>query len=137
MKDPFNRALLAVFLLSLAAHIFTVLIYLEVINLGLGLEWYMFYEAVSYLALGFHVVPAFCLQLLLCRTTRKRIAVIPPALLILGVLLMTVGYFNASGWDGLGWLVLLLLCIAPAAGFLLAWAAYGGTVLYQRSRSHG
>ena len=32
---------------------------------------------------------------------------------------------NAEGLDGLGWILLLLLCIAPAVGCALAWAVYG------------
>jgi len=33
--------------------------------------------------------------------------------------------FTATGWDKLDWLLLLLLCAAPAAGIVLAWAVYG------------
>lgn len=121
MKNRTDKILLAVFLLSLAVYLFLLLIYLEIIDLDLG--WSSALR--GWLALTLHAVPAFCLQLLLCRRVRRWIAALPALLTVGAALWFTYGCFTTIGWDVLGWLILLLLCAAPAVGIALAWAAYG------------
>ncbi len=127
MKNRTDKILLAVFLLSLAAYAFLLLIYLEIIDLGL--EWGTLQ---AWLLLTFHAVPAFCLQLLLCRRTQRWIAALPALLTAFAAFWFAYGSFTDGGWDGLGCLILLLLCAAPAAGIALAWAVYGFGRLRQR-----
>lgn len=83
--------------------------------------------------MGFHVVPCFCLQFLVCRMAKSPWVRLIPVFLLLGLASwFTMGLFTATGWDNLGWGLLLLLCAAPAAGYALAWAVYGA----QRLRQH-
>ena len=126
MKNRTDKVLLAVFVVTLPLHIFLVLTYLEIIPIVETWTWpYRAQELYAYLAFGFFAVPVFCLQLLLCRRKRCRVAAIPALVIVGVVLLFTYGFFTATGWDALGWGVLLLLCIAPAAGCVLFWAVYG------------
>lgn len=85
------------------------------------------------LALGFHAVPCFCFQLLLCRAAESPWVRLIPVFLLLGIAVVFAMFLStATGWDVLGWGIMLALCIAPAAGYTLAWAAYG----IQRFRQH-
>ena len=80
----------------------------------------------AYLGLGFHAVPCFCLQLLVCRAATRPMTRLLPVYLLLGLAAwFTMGFFTASGWDTLLWGILLMLCAAPAVGYGLAWAVYG------------
>ncbi len=120
MKNRTDKTLLAVFLLSLAAYVFLLLTNLGIVDLDLG------WDAVRpWLSLTFHAVPAFCLQLLLCRRTQRWIAALPALLTAFAAFWFAYGAFTDPGWDGLGCLILLLLCAAPAVGIALAWAVYG------------
>ena len=132
MKNRTDKTLLAVFLLSLAAYAFLLLTYLEIIELDLG--WH---TVRAWLALTFHAVPAFCLQLLLCRGSRRWAALLPGLGTAGAALWCAYGYFTTTGWDTLGWGILLLLSIAPAAGCALAWAVYGFHRLYKRGDVRG
>ena len=90
------------------------------------------YLVYDWLSRYFHAVPAFCLQFLLCRKTRRWIAALP-SLAIVGLALWSAyGYFTSTGWDTLGYGILLFLCAAPAIGCILAWAIYCGWKLYQK-----
>ena len=133
MKNRTDKILLAVFAVTLPLHIFLVLTYLEIIPIVE--TWTLPYRAqelYAYLAFGFFAVPVFCLQLLLCRRKRRRVAAIPALLIVGAALLFTYGFFTATGWDTLGWGILLLLCIAPAAGCTLAWIVYVLRKMYCR-----
>ena len=133
MKNRTDKILLVVFAVTLPLHIFIVLTYMQIISIVETWTWpYWAQEWYAYLAFGFFAIPVFCLQLLLCRRKRRRIAAIPVAVIISAALLFTYGFFTATGWDALGWGILLLLCIAPAVGCALAWAAYGLGRLHQR-----
>lgn len=123
MKNRTDNILLAVFLLSLPVYIFLLLTYLEIISMELPSA--PLYSLRAWLAFTFPVVPVFCLQLLLCRRARRRVAVIPTLVIAGAALRFACGYFTATGWDNLGWLILLCLSIAPVVGCVLAWAAYG------------
>ncbi len=132
MKNRTDKILLAVFLLSLAAYVFLLLTNLGIVDLDLG------WDAVRpWLSLTFHAVPAFCLQLLLCKRTRRWIAALPALLTVGAALWFVYGSFTDSGWDVLGWLLLLLLCAAPAAGIALAWTVYGIDRLRKRGELRG
>ncbi len=118
MKNRTDKILLVVFLLSLAAYAPLLLTYRFAFDSGWD-------KVRAWLLLTFHAVPAFCLQLLLCRRTRRWIAALP-GLAVIGVALWSAfAAFTVIGWEYLGWLILLHLCIAPAAGCALAWAVYG------------
>ena len=133
MKSRTDKILLAVFAVTLPLHIFLVLTYLEIIPIVE--TWTLPYRAqelYAYLAFGFFAVPVFCLQLLLCRRKRRRVAAIPALVIVGAALLFTYGFFTATGWDTLGWGILLLLCIAPAAGCVLAWIVYALRKMYRR-----
>ena len=134
MKNRTDTILLAVFLLSLTAYALILLTYLEIIPVDFPLE---LFSLRAWLALTFSAVPAFCLQLLLCRKTRRWVAAVPVLVIVGAALLFTYGFFTATGWDTLGWGILLLLSIAPAAGCVLAWAVYGFHQLYKRGDIRG
>lgn len=81
------------------------------------------------LCFSFSVVPAFCLQLWLCRLENvRRARWLPLGTLCLMALIGAAYLFGlvGSGWDSLGGGVLLCWCIAPAAGCVLGWMAHGG-----------
>lgn len=133
MKNRTDKILLVVFAVTLPLHLFLVLTYLEVIPIVETWTWpYWAQEWYAYLAFGFFAVPVFCLQLLLCRRTRHRVAAIPALVIVGAALWFTYGFFTATGWDTLGWGILLVLSIAPAVGCALAWAAYGCWSLYRK-----
>ena len=80
------------------------------------------------LALSFHAVPAFCLQALLCRTAKWNwVKFIPLILLSLAACVGALYLFGVwgSGWDALGGGLLMIWCIAPAAGCCLGWMSEG------------
>ena len=129
MKNRTDKILLAVFLLSLALYAAGIPFYIN----GLPLDWPdWLFTACAWLAVSFHALPVFCLQLLLCRRTRHWMAALLPLVVIGAALWFTYGYFTATGWDTLGWGILMVLSIAPAVGCVLAWAAYGLWRLYRK-----
>ena len=134
MKNRTDKILLAVFLLSLPVYIFLLLTYLEIIPIKFPVATY---SLRAWLALTFAAVPAFCLQLLLCRRTRRWLAALPAVTVIGAALWFAYGFFTATGWDTLGWAILLLLSIAPAAGCILGWAIYGLQRVCKRGDTRG
>lgn len=134
MKNRTDKTLLAVFLLSLPAYILILLTYLEIIPMEFPLE---LFSLRAWLALTFSAVPAFCLQLLLCRRTRGWFAATPVLTLLGMTLFFTLGWLTATGWDSLGWGLLMILSIAPASGCVLAWVAYGIHQFYKRGDARG
>ena len=138
MKNRTDKILLAVFSVTLPLHIFIVLTYLEIIPIVDHWSWPDWaHTCYAWLALGFFAVPVFCIQLLLCRRTRRWVAAIPALVIVGAALWFACGWLTATGWDTLGWGILLLLCIAPAAGCALAWAVYGLHQLYKRGDIRG
>lgn len=122
MKNRANRTLLVVFLLSLAAYVLLLLTYLEIIDFTVPAA---LYTPLAWLVLIVHAVPAFCLQFLLCRAAKRWAAAVPAVLAVGAALVCGLGLCTATGWDALGWGVLLILCIAPVVGCALGWAVYG------------
>lgn len=134
MKTRTDKILLTIFLVSLILYAFIVLTYLEIIPIN---RPYWLYTIHAWFALGFHAVPAFCLQLLLCRKVHRFLAACPALLLLGTVLCFTYAYSTATGWDSLGYALVLLLSIAPALGCALGWAAHGFHKLYLKGAIHG
>lgn len=122
MKNRTDKILLAVFSLSLLAYIWITLTYFGIVPMKFPV---VLYSLRAWLTLTFATVPAFCLQLLLCRKTRCWVAAIPALVIVGAALWFAYGFFTAPGWDTLGWGILMLLSIAPAVGCALAWAVYG------------
>lgn len=122
MKNRTDKLLLTVFVVTLLLYALIVLTHFEIIPLERP-DW--LYTPHAWLALTFSAVPAFCLQLLMCRRTRRRVAAIPALVIMGAAAFFACGYLTARGWDSLFWGVLMLLSIAPAAGCALGWAVYG------------
>lgn len=127
MKDRTDRILLAVFLVTAALYAFFLLSapIVEIIPLWPD-DPFRFSALRILLALGFHAVPCFCLQLLICRMVKRPILRLIPVFLLVGVAaaFFAAAMANSTDWDGLGWVLLLLLCFAPAVGYAAAWAVY-------------
>ncbi len=119
MKNRANQILLAAALAAAALYAFVMLCWVGAVPVRDPELWMT-------LGFFFHAVPCFFLQLLVCRTAKRPLPrLIPVLLLLAAAALLAAGLYNASGLDILGWGVLLLLCIAPAAGYGLAWSVYG------------
>lgn len=135
MKHHTDKILLAAFLLTLFTYAAVLAAFIqyggnnsEAPRLILLLRQFHLW-----LALGFHAVPAFCIQLLAARSAkRKWLAALPSVLLAGWLVFCLYNWAGAAGWDTLGWALLLWGTIAPAAGCALAWAAYGLGQLRQR-----
>lgn len=134
MKNRTDKILLTVFLLSLPAYALILLTYLEIIPVDFPPE---LFSLRAWFALTFGAVPAFCLQLLLCRRIRGWFAATPVLTLLGMTLFFTLGWLTATGWAGLGWGLLMILSIAPAVGCVLAWVAYGLHKLHKRGDARG
>ncbi len=120
MKNQTNKILLAAFLLTSILYILDVLIWLEIISIRRPVPYHIF----GPIALIFSAVPAFCFQMLLCRMfAGKWIRLIPMVCLLTFIIICAINFVFDSGWDSLGWLIVLLLCIAPTAGCGLAFIA--------------
>lgn len=66
-------------------------------------------------------VPFFCLQLLLCRLSKRwQIRIVPsiPVVILAGMALFYL--VRDSGWDRLAALIFGLACISPALGIIIA-----------------
>ena len=116
MRSRSHIALLAGFFASLALY---VLLFFWDVSLDLS-------ELRAVLLLSFSAVPAFCLQLWLCRLEHVRWARWLPLCALLLLALVGAAYLFGlvgSGWDALGGVFLLCWCVAPAAGCALAWTA--------------
>ncbi len=92
--------------------------------------FYIPWLQLSYLPYVMQIFPSFFLQLWLCRHARYAwLKWLPFILLLAIVVLLLAGMESAPGWDSIGYLILLLLCPAPAFGygvgvlvdFLLRW----------------
>jgi len=119
MKDRNHIALLIGCFASLVLYI---LLFFWDASLGQSELW-------NVLRLSFSAVPAFCLQLWLCRLENIRWTRWLPLCALSLVALIGAAYLSGlvgRGWDALGGAFLLCWCIAPAAGCALGWLAHGG-----------
>ncbi len=135
MKTRTDKILLAVFLLSLlayAAMVYTYITYEYSQSNPSHFEIWFARRFLFWMSLGFHAVPTFCLQLFLCRRRRRWMAAVLAIIIIGAAAWFAYGFFTATGWDNVGWAILLLLSIAPAAGCVLGWAVYGCWRLYRK-----
>lgn len=125
MKNRTDKILLIAFFASLVFYVFLLPHCYFTFFTPETPRWaYLVYDWLSW---HFHAVPAFCLQLLLCRKIRHRFAVLPTLFLVVLALWSAYGCSTHDGWDALGYEIFLQLSAAPAVGCVLAWAAYGWT----------
>ena len=107
MKKHTDRILLAVLLLSLALC---------------AAAWFFDIRLLLFLP----AVPAFCLQLLLCRLGRWKWLRAVPALLVAAMAVLGVYYGQQPGLGvSLFGVILLLTAISPAVGCILGWGVWG------------
>ncbi len=117
-----ERLWLYLFVATFAVELVLVALWLELTSLPMTVP----VGLMARLALIFPVVPFSCLQMFLCRSGKGKWVRCAPLLVIGAAAFACVAeFFMAGGWDSLGWLIMLLLCIAPAVGcslgFLVHW----------------
>lgn len=140
MKTRTDKILLAVFFLSLLAYMVILTLFIQYGGNNSEAPWLILFlrRLHLWLVLGFHSVPAFCIQLFAARSAkRKWLAALPSVLLAGWLVFCLYNWAAATGWDTLGWALLLWGSIAPAAGCALAWAVYGLHRLYKRGDIRG
>lgn len=115
MKNRADKILLAVFLLTLAPYAAFFAYCFSELPLSIT-------PPQQALLLYSHSIPMFFLQLLLCRTAKLRWRLLIPLLLLL---IPGLVFTSTAGWHVIAWALFGLWCIAPTAGCVLAWAAYG------------
>ncbi len=120
MKTKTDRLLLILFLAASLLSSHAVLAWLELLpDFGIPIE------VRAYAALISNGLPPFLLQLLLCRNVRRGwIKALPLVALGCVALACFLAFATAGGWDSLGWLILLILCIPPAVGIALAFLVH-------------
>ncbi len=120
MKNKTNKILLLLCIASFVLYVALVLVWLEIVSIG----WDIPTSTIAQWALYFPVVPFFLLQLLLCRVGKKKWIKALPLAIILGIVLAcAISYIGESGWGALGWLIVLLLCVAPIVGCVVGLVA--------------
>lgn len=77
-----------------------------------------------------HVIPAFFLELLLCRTAALRWRLLLPALPLLAAGLW---FLSRAEWHVMAWVLYLIWCIPPLAGCLTAQLVFA---VYRRWKKH-
>lgn len=128
MKNRTNQILLTVTIITAVLYVFLLLNWLEIVPLPFHDpdDPFRFYALRAWLGLGFHVIPVFCVQLLLCRIGEYPLTRLIPTFLTVGAaVIFGLGLLTSTGWDALGWGILLCLTAAPAVGCVLAWVVYG------------
>ena len=83
-------------------------------------------------------LPAFCLQILLCRKTRRYVLWAIP-LLCVALFCLSGAWITQinPGLDGILGVIMMFASISPAVGCVLALAGWGLCRLYQRGSPHG
>ncbi len=116
-----KRLWLYLFVVTFVVEIVLVVLWLELASLPMTVP----VGVMARLALIFPVVPFFCLQMHLCRCGKGKWVRCAPLLVIgIAVLLCGMAFLISDGWDSLGWLIMLLMCIAPAVGCGLGFLAH-------------
>ena len=111
MKNHSNKMLSMLFAASLAICIGLFLVR------GVAIS-----GAVEICAFYFPAVPFLFLQLLLCKAAKQKWMKFLPLLAVAVVAMVSaVGCVTASGWDTLGYLFFLLICIGPALGCVIGF----------------
>ena len=135
MKNRMNHILLAAFLITTALYVLFLLIWMEIIPRPFynPEDPFRFSALWAFLSLGFHAVPCFFLQILVCRTAKRLVLRLTPVLLLIGIAaLFAILFFTSAGWDAMIWAIAFCLCIAPAAGYALAWLMYGILQIFKK-----
>ncbi len=115
MKIRFDKMLPMLFWGSLLLYVVLVLLWTGILENELPIS------LLAKLGVSFLAAPFFFLQLILCRKfSRKWVKGFPLFVLMAVILICITEYFCSSGWDSLGWMIILVLCIAPALGCVLA-----------------
>ncbi len=109
MKNRVNQILLAAFFLTAALYVYFLLVWIE----GIPRPFYdpadpfHFYELWVYLGVGFHAVPCFLLQLLVCRVAKYPWVRLIPVFLLLGIAALFAMFLEDSldsdAWDARTW----------------------------------
>ena len=109
MKNRVNQILLAAFFLTAALYVYFLLVWIE----GIPRPFYdpadpfRFYELWVYLGVGFHAVPCFLLQLLVCRVAKYPWVRLIPVFLLLGIAALFAMFLEDSldsdAWDARTW----------------------------------
>ena len=117
MKNHSNRILVVFFAASVAVTIGLFLV-------RAGAPPFEIYGAVEICAFYFPAVPFLFLQMLFCKVVQKKwVRFLPLLAIAIVAMVAAVGCVTASGWDTLGYLILLLLCIGPALGCIIGFVA--------------
>lgn len=118
MKSDKNLSLLLLFALTLGAYV--MIFFIAVGALFQSVDWPT--GVMETLLFTFSAVPAFFLQMLLCRAVQsKYIKALPITVIALAAAFFAVCMISVTGWDKLIYLILLFLCIAPAVGTVAAF----------------
>ena len=118
MKNRLNIALLAIWFVGAVVCV---------------VNWLTFINIPSFIL---PVIPAFCIQLLLCRATKNGWLRALPVLPVLGLLGLAGWYYIVgTGWDHLAALIFAIAAIAPAVGTVFGWLVWWVTELKKRNNS--
>lgn len=117
MKNHSNRILTVFFAVSLVVSISPFFVRAAAFPFEI-------YGAIEICAFYFPAVPFLFLQMLLCKAVQKKwVRFLPLLAVAIVAMVAAVGCATASGWDTLGYLILLLLCIGPALGCIIGFIA--------------
>ncbi|OUP25184.1 hypothetical protein [Gemmiger sp. An194] len=114
MKQTTNRLLFALFLGSFAVYCAVFASAFAELPLNIS-------SLHQGLLLFSHFIPAFFLELLLCRTAARRWRLLLPALPLLAAGLW---FLSRAEWHVMAWVLYLIWCIPPLAGCLTAQLAF-------------
>ncbi len=118
MQKKVNRILLIAFLISAAINLCFYLMWNGVIPAG------AISDTAQLCAFSLPAVSCTFLQMLLCRISQKKwVRGIPLILIAIVAAASAIGWFSSSGWDGLAYMILLILCILPALGCIIGFVA--------------
>ncbi len=118
MKKLSNKKLAVGAVLCFVIAIFLDLMWLEIIpDFGISVP------LKGNVALVFSVFPFFLLQTLLCRIN-KNTKWLPVGCIATIATGCGIAFALSSGWDSLGWMILLIMCIPPAFGIVAGFLYY-------------
>lgn len=122
MKNRTGQILLIAFVLTLAAYLVMFAAFFSQFPISAS-------PLLQFLILYFHAIPMLLIQLLLFRLSKPWWWKLLP---FLPMFVVGLAFLRIAEWHILGWILVLWWCAAPAAGYVLAWAAYGLCRLYQK-----
>ncbi len=119
MKNTENKKAVINILVSFAVAVVLAAMWLEIIPDFMSIPL----PVRGNVALIFPAVPFFLLQVFLCKTSEK-IKWRPMGIITFVAASCGIAFALSSGWDSLGWLILLIMCIAPAVGTVAGFVYY-------------